>query len=242
MRNGGGRTGRRRLRPPVAPANMLPEQDGQDHDVTEIRAGREAGGEAGRPEDGTGAEAGPRRAQGPRKARAPRTPSSEGAKAPRPERVATPEVRAARPGIQGEDRAPKPARKAVTRGRSVTAPPMALAVPGMARLGQVAGLRRIGLCAALGAFWVLGGCGGGVSGEIGQACITSGREAASRQLCSCVQGVANQTLSPADQRRVARFFGNPDEAEAVRSSDSARDEAFWDRFSNFTDTAEAICG
>jgi hypothetical protein len=92
------------------------------------------------------------------------------------------------------------------------------------------------------ALWVLGGCGGGVSGEIGRACMAGGRDAANRQLCACVQGVANQSLSGGDQARVAGFFGNPEQAEAVRASDSARDEAFWERFRSFTAQAEAICG
>ena len=100
--------------------------------------------------------------------------------------------------------------------------------------------RRLGLCAALGALWVLGGCGGGVSGDIGRACVTSGREAASPQLCSCVQGVANQTLSASDQRRAARFFDDPDRAQETRTSDSAGDEAFWLRYRAFADTAEAL--
>ena len=101
---------------------------------------------------------------------------------------------------------------------------------------------RFGLCVALGALWVLGGCGGGVSGEIGRACMMGGRDAASPQLCSCIQGVANQSLSGADQRRVARFFSDPEEAETIRASDSLRNESFWDRYRAFTAQAEAICG
>lgn len=101
--------------------------------------------------------------------------------------------------------------------------------------------RRLGFSAALGALWVLGGCGGGVSGDIGQACMASGREAASRQLCSCVQGVANQTLSASDQRRASRFFDDPDRAQETRTSDRAGDEAFWLRYRAFADRAEALC-
>jgi hypothetical protein len=103
-------------------------------------------------------------------------------------------------------------------------------------------VRRLGLAAALGALWILGGCGGGVSGEIGRACVTSGREAANSQLCSCIQGVANQSLSAADQRRASRFFGDPDRAQDVRLSDTARDDAFWERWRAFAERAEAICG
>lgn len=238
MAAGEGRGLRRRgngLRAAARLANMGFGQDRQDHHVAEIQAGRDAGDEAGRPKDGTGAEPRQRRAQGPRK---PREPKAEGPKAAPTGRAA--ELRATRSANHGGDGAPKPGRKAVARKLPMA--PAGFRVPGAAELAGIVGLRRLGLCAALGALWVLGGCGGGLSGEIGQACIGSGREAASRQLCSCVQGVANQTLSPTDQRRVARFFSNPEEAEATRASDSARDEAFWDRYRSFTDTAEAICG
>lgn len=108
--------------------------------------------------------------------------------------------------------------------------------------GAAAAWRRLGLSAALGALWVLGGCGGGVSGEIGRACMTGGRDAASPQLCACVQGVAHQTLSGPDQRRAARFFEDPDRAQETRASQRAGDEAFWQRYSAFADYAEAICG
>jgi hypothetical protein len=91
---------------------------------------------------------------------------------------------------------------------------------------------------ALGALWVLGGCGGGVSGEIGRACMAGGREAANTQLCACVQGVANQSLTAAEQRRAARFFTDPDEAQEARESGSA----FWERYRAFASQAEAICG
>jgi hypothetical protein len=102
-------------------------------------------------------------------------------------------------------------------------------------------LRRAGLAGALLALWVVGGCGGGVSGSVGQACLASGRDAASRVLCACVQGVAAQTLSSADQDRVARFMGNPELAERMRSDDGRAAEAFWERYQAFADAAEASC-
>ena len=129
----------------------------------------------------------------------------------------------------------KPARA----GKRVTKREALALAAAEARVGR---LRRLGLGAALGALWVLGGCGGGVSGEIGRACMMSGRDSASAQLCSCIQGVANQSLSGTDQRRVARFFTDPEEAEEMRASDSTGSEAFWDRYRAFSDRAEAICG
>jgi hypothetical protein len=94
------------------------------------------------------------------------------------------------------------------------------------------------LCAGV----ALAGCGGGASGEIGSACIRGGRDAASPQLCTCIQRVANQTLSTADQRRASSFFDDPEKAEQVRRSDADRDDAFWERYSTFADQAEASCG
>jgi hypothetical protein len=92
------------------------------------------------------------------------------------------------------------------------------------------------------ALFALTSCGGGrVSGEIGQACMDAGRSGANARLCSCVQQAANQTLSGADQARAAAFFADPDEAQAVRQSDSGSAEAFWRRYREFTQTAEAMC-
>jgi len=103
-------------------------------------------------------------------------------------------------------------------------------------------VRRFGLGAALAALVIVGGCGGRVSGDIGRACMSGGRNAASPQLCSCIQGVANQSLSGSDQRRAAQFFENPDVAQQTRASDRGGDEAFWLRYRAFADRAAAICG
>jgi hypothetical protein len=103
-------------------------------------------------------------------------------------------------------------------------------------------MRRAALGAGLVALWALGGCGGGASGTVGRACLAGGRDAASARLCSCVQGVADQTLSRADQGRAAGFFASPEAAEGARRSDSAGDDAFWDRYRAFADRAEATCG
>ncbi len=93
---------------------------------------------------------------------------------------------------------------------------------------------------ALGA---LAACGGGaLSGDIGRACMSAGREAASPALCTCIQQVANQSLSSSDQGRAAAFFDNPDKAQQTRQSDAPRDEDFWDRYRAFADRAEAVCG
>lgn len=80
------------------------------------------------------------------------------------------------------------------------------------------------------------------AGPIENACNRSDRSAATRPLCACIQEAADMTLRAADQRRAAKFFADPDEAQRVKLSDTHADEAFWERFRNFTATAEAFCG
>lgn len=111
-------------------------------------------------------------------------------------------------------------------------------------------IRALGLCAIL----VLAGCGGGrsdrgsdtarfasASGPIASACMSSGRPTVNRQICGCIQMAADQTLSGADQRRGASFFGNEELAHSVRLSDTDRDDAFWDRWRAFGRAAEQLC-
>ena len=80
-----------------------------------------------------------------------------------------------------------------------------------------------------------------VAGPIDSACMRSDRGARSMQLCGCIQQVADQTLSRADQRRAARFFQDADAAQKVRMSKSDADNAFWGRYKNFAAAAEAYC-
>lgn len=79
-----------------------------------------------------------------------------------------------------------------------------------------------------------------MAGPIDNACRSSERGASS-QLCGCIQQVADQTLSRSDQRRAAKFFRDPHEAQEVRTSNSSSDNAFWSRYTNFASTAEAYC-
>lgn len=79
------------------------------------------------------------------------------------------------------------------------------------------------------------------AGPIETACLRSDRQAASRSLCGCIQQVADMTLRGTDQRKAARFFGNPDEAQDVRMSKRDSDNEFWARYRNFGDTAAVYC-
>ena len=79
------------------------------------------------------------------------------------------------------------------------------------------------------------------SGSIESACNSSDRSAANRQLCGCIQDVADLTLQNGDQRLAASFFRDPHKAQEVRQSDRASHESFWQRYKNFGQTAEVYC-
>jgi hypothetical protein len=80
-----------------------------------------------------------------------------------------------------------------------------------------------------------------LAGPIETACLRSGRDAANRALCGCIQQAADMTLRGSDQRRAAKFFRDPDLAHKTWVSQSASDDAFWDRYKEFGAAAEAYC-
>jgi hypothetical protein len=88
---------------------------------------------------------------------------------------------------------------------------------------------------------LIAGASAAVAGPIGNACNASPRSKGDRALCDCIQQAADRTLSRAEQRRAARFFKDPDEAQQVRASKTDRDNEFWDRYRAFGDMAEAYC-
>lgn len=77
---------------------------------------------------------------------------------------------------------------------------------------------------------------------IEQACLRSDRDGVSRAVCACVGDAAELTLTWSDMRTGARFFTDLDRAQDVQLSDTRRDDAFWDRWQSFGNTAEALCG
>ncbi|MDA8585924.1 hypothetical protein N9L47_06570 [Rhodobacteraceae bacterium] len=79
------------------------------------------------------------------------------------------------------------------------------------------------------------------SEAIRRACLQSDRSGSGPTVCRCIQGVADQTLSTRDQRRAAKFFSDPDEAQSVRQSTRRGDEAFWERYKQFGVFAERSC-
>lgn len=79
------------------------------------------------------------------------------------------------------------------------------------------------------------------AGPIENACVRSDRGQAARALCRCIDSVAQTTLTRSEQRRAARFFSDPDRAQAVRMSKTARDNEFWARYRAFGASAEQYC-
>lgn len=79
------------------------------------------------------------------------------------------------------------------------------------------------------------------AGPIQSACLRSDRDAANRNLCNCIQQVADMTLASGDQRRAAKFFTDPDKANETWLSKRPGDDAFWERYKNFGATAEVYC-
>jgi len=75
---------------------------------------------------------------------------------------------------------------------------------------------------------------------IRKACIKSDRPA-SRQLCSCIQNVADITLSRSDQQRGAKYFDDPHALQEVRQSDRPSNERFWERWKAFGAAAASYC-
>jgi hypothetical protein len=93
-------------------------------------------------------------------------------------------------------------------------------------------------------FWALGLCFLALplqAGPIESACLASPRAGGSSALCGCIQQVADATLTSSDQRRAARFFADPEEAQKVKQSGTNAAEAFWRRYADFGAAAEMVC-
>lgn len=77
------------------------------------------------------------------------------------------------------------------------------------------------------------------AGELETACLARTVDAA--ETCTCIQGVANLTLSEKDQSRAVTLFRDPERAEEARMSRRSRDKAFWDRYERFGAEAAKRC-
>ena len=74
------------------------------------------------------------------------------------------------------------------------------------------------------------------------ACMQAARGGATRERCGCVQAVANRSLNSSDQRLGASFFSDPHRAQEIRQSSNASHSDFWQRWKEFGDEAEKLCG
>ena len=79
-------------------------------------------------------------------------------------------------------------------------------------------------------------------GPVEKACLKSGRDAATPQMCQCIQRVADAVLDRTDQRLAASFFRDPHLAQEVRQSDLRGHAEFWQRYKVFGAAAERNCG
>ena len=99
-------------------------------------------------------------------------------------------------------------------------------------------LNVLALCASIAAIYPVTG----LASTIENACMRADRPAATRILCGCIQDVADLTLSASEQRKAARFFADPHEAQEVRQSNNRSDQRFWTRYKQFGLSAKNYCG
>ncbi len=95
------------------------------------------------------------------------------------------------------------------------------------------------LCAA--AIWAVN-LPAAQAGVIEQACRKTERAYNKAGLCSCIQAVADQRLTPAEMVKVSKWFADPHQAQVVRQSDRRSDERLWERYKAFGETAARACG
>lgn len=79
------------------------------------------------------------------------------------------------------------------------------------------------------------------SGPISQACQKSDRSNANRQVCGCIQSIANRSLTNSDQKLAASFYNDPQKAQDVKMSKSTSHDAFWDRYKLYATQSERAC-
>ncbi|SLN48743.1 hypothetical protein ROJ8625_02385 [Roseivivax jejudonensis] len=79
------------------------------------------------------------------------------------------------------------------------------------------------------------------SGPMKTACLRSDRAQRNSRLCGCIQSVADQSLSNAEQRLAVSFFSDPHRAQEIRQSDRPNHERMWRNYKAFVGRAERSC-
>ncbi len=80
------------------------------------------------------------------------------------------------------------------------------------------------------------------AGFIGNACLKSNRPGSSRALCNCIDKVAKNNMTRQQQKKAAKFFGDPHKAQQVRQSSRKSDEQLWENYKAFSKQAVKTCG
>ncbi len=78
-------------------------------------------------------------------------------------------------------------------------------------------------------------------GKIERACLKADRASASRQLCGCLQDVAEAMLSRPERNRVASYFDDPHLTQVLRQSDNRADERFWLKYKQYGEAVGLYC-
>lgn len=79
-------------------------------------------------------------------------------------------------------------------------------------------------------------------GSIDNACRQAGRSAATPRLCTCIQQVANASLTKKERFKVSKWFFDPHKAQTTRQSSRRSDEVLWKRYKAFGERARRTCG
>lgn len=79
-------------------------------------------------------------------------------------------------------------------------------------------------------------------GSIDHACRQAARPQATPKLCTCIQQVANTTLTKSERYKVSKWFLDPHKAQQTRQSDRRSDEILWTRYKDFGARAQKTCG
>jgi len=88
---------------------------------------------------------------------------------------------------------------------------------------------------------LLASAGATQAGIISRACIIANRSAASKELCQCIDRVAQSSLNKSERKKASKFFSDPHRAQVVRQSDRRSDEIFWKRYKAFGERADKTC-
>ncbi len=79
------------------------------------------------------------------------------------------------------------------------------------------------------------------AGALERACNASEQQGGNRNLCGCIQQVADLTLNGREQKLAAGFFKDPQKAQVMRQSARRRDETFWQKYLAFGESAALYC-